>query len=71
MIDCSECGEETELHPIQQQNRKPEEWGVPESCGALKVKPMKDLIEDKEFDVLITGVRKIDPLADTDDHKAK
>ncbi|MFB6191635.1 MAG: phosphoadenosine phosphosulfate reductase family protein, partial [Candidatus Nanohaloarchaea archaeon] len=36
-VECGECGTNTKLKPVQRQNLKPGEWGVPESCGALKV----------------------------------
>lgn len=39
-------------------------WGVEDSCGALKVVPMRKLIRDEGFETIITGRRSEDPLAD-------
>ncbi len=69
-VECGECGDSTKLKPVQRQNLDPEDWGVPESCGTLKVVPMKRLIEEDGFNVLITGIRGSDPLANTDDYEA-
>ncbi|MFB6245203.1 MAG: phosphoadenosine phosphosulfate reductase family protein, partial [Candidatus Nanohaloarchaea archaeon] len=70
-IDCSECGEDSKLHEVQRQNLNPEEWGVPESCGSLKVVPLKRVIQERGFDNLITGVRSTDPLANTGSHQVE
>jgi 3'-phosphoadenosine 5'-phosphosulfate sulfotransferase (PAPS reductase)/FAD synthetase len=51
----------------------PDEWGVAESCGALKVVPLRRLVTgeseaapDGGFDALITGRRGDDPLTPGD-----
>lgn len=40
-----------------------DEWTVERSCGALKVVPIKEFIQQDGFDTLITGVREDDPVA--------
>jgi len=62
-IKCSQCGEENQIKPIQKQNTSPEEWGVPESCGALKVIPLKRFKEKHGFDTMITGIRGSDMIS--------
>lgn len=52
-----------DLEGIAAQNASPEEWGVGESCGALKVVPMKRVI-DEGYSKLVTGLRKQDPEVD-------
>ncbi|MFB6100049.1 MAG: phosphoadenosine phosphosulfate reductase family protein [Candidatus Nanohalobium sp.] len=64
-IVCDDCGR-TKLEPVQRQNMSPEEWGVPESCGALKVEPLKNFVEEHGFDVMITGIRGTDMIAQQD-----
>lgn len=65
-IQCSSCGADTMLHNIQKQHLTPEEWGVAESCGALKVVPLKSFVEDHGFKVLITGRRADDIVVQTE-----
>lgn len=65
-VQCDACGADTQLHPVQRQNTRPDEWNVPESCGVLKVVPLKRFIEDHGFDVLITGRRGDDTVVQTD-----
>ncbi|MFB6209186.1 MAG: phosphoadenosine phosphosulfate reductase family protein [Candidatus Nanohaloarchaea archaeon] len=36
---------------------------VTESCGALKVEPLKKFVEDHNYDTLITGIRGSDMIA--------
>ncbi len=67
-VQCGACGADTQLHPVQRQNTQPGEWGVPESCGVLKVVPLKRFIEDHGFDVLITGRRGDDTVVQTDEN---
>lgn len=67
VVVCSGCGEETTLHPVQRQNLSQDGWGVPESCGALKVVPIKRFIGDHGFDTLITGQRETDVLVNTEE----
>lgn len=62
-IVCDECGEKTELKPVQKQNTSPQDWGVPESCGALKVIPLRRLREKHGYDTMITGIRDSDMIA--------
>lgn len=62
-VVCPECGSESKLKPVQRQNKKPEEWGVPESCGALKVMPLKKFVEEHGFETMITGIRGSDMIA--------
>lgn len=52
--------------PVDGLPRTPEEWGVEESCGALKVVPMRRYIRDHDVDALITGRRGEDPLTPDD-----
>lgn len=61
-ITCRRCGHKSKLHRIQRQNLSAQDWGVPESCGALKVGGLRKLIE-RGHKQLITGVREEDPLA--------
>ncbi|MDY6774127.1 MAG: phosphoadenosine phosphosulfate reductase family protein [Candidatus Nanohaloarchaea archaeon] len=68
-IECSECGENSKLAPIQRQNLSPEDWGVAESCGALKVEPLKDFVEEHGFEKMITGIRGSDMIADGEEHE--
>lgn len=70
-IECSECGENSKLAPIQRQNLAPEEWTVPKSCGALKVEPLKKFVEEHGFDVMITGIRGSDMIAQSEDGEAE
>lgn len=65
-IECSVCGSEDKLESIQRQNLKSEDWGVPESCGALKVEPLKSFVEDHGYEKLISGRRGEDTLVETD-----
>jgi 3'-phosphoadenosine 5'-phosphosulfate sulfotransferase (PAPS reductase)/FAD synthetase len=67
-LRCENCSHESKLHEIQRQNLEEEEWGVPESCGALKVGGIKNFI-DQGYRNMITGVRKDDPLASAGDHE--
>lgn len=69
-IVCNECGSRTKLDPVQRQNLSPEEWGVAESCGALKVAPLKRFVEDHGFDTMITGIRGSDMIAQSDNEEA-
>lgn len=62
-VECSECDTNTKLKPVQRQNLSRDDWGVPESCGALKVEPLKSFIEEHGFDVMITGIRGSDMIA--------
>ena len=71
VIVCESCGEETKLKPVQRQNLSPEEWGVPESCGALKVEPLKRFVDEHDFEVLITGIRGSDMIASSDSEEAE
>ncbi len=65
-IVCPDCGAETELHPVQKRHLTPEEWGVPESCGALKVVPIRRFVDEHGFDTLVTGRRGDDAVVQTD-----
>ncbi|MBC5792499.1 MAG: phosphoadenosine phosphosulfate reductase family protein [Nanohaloarchaea archaeon] len=64
-IICEGCGE-TKLESVQRQNLSPEEWGVPESCGALKVEPLKRFVKDHGFTTMITGIRGTDMIEQGD-----
>jgi len=44
----------------------PKEWSVASSCGALKVVPIRQAIEELGFSTLITGRRSGDPLTPSD-----
>lgn len=65
-LDCDICGQEENLKPIQRQNRSRDKWGVPESCGALKISPMKSIIQGKGFETLLTGRKSGDEVVKTD-----
>lgn len=41
-------------------------WTVSDSCGALKVVPLRRFIETDGYHTLVTGVRQDDPLADSE-----
>lgn len=60
--ECPDCGFEHTVPEKFRPTLSKEEWGVPESCGALKIVPMRRVIEDYGFDTLITGRRSEDPL---------
>jgi len=45
-------------------------WDVSDSCGALKVVPLRRFIETDGYHTLVTGVREDDPLADPDEFGA-
>lgn len=62
-VNCPSCGNSHKLGPIQRQNLEPEEYGVPESCGTLKVVPLKRFVEDHGFTRIITGIRSSDMIA--------
>lgn len=46
--------------------RTPEEWDVPASCGALKVVPLRRLINGEGWSTIVTGRRGEDPLTGDD-----
>lgn len=69
--ECSDCGF---VHTVPDDfchNMSATEWGVSESCGALKTVPMRRLILDNDFDALITGRRGTDPLTPGEDNSLK
>jgi len=70
-IICKSCGAETRLDSVQRGNMSPEQWGVAESCGALKVEPLKAFVKEHGFDQMITGIRGTDMIADSEEEEAK